>query len=330
MSPPKSKRRAALAAKASDAGASAAKQLAAIKDVYAYGLRKVLATISGEPLTGSQPFTAHHSPMNEPLGRSRSYATLSLPLDEMRALGKQYGATLNDMVVTLVDEGVHRYLRETGRPFPHRLVSFCPVSLREKGDLEAATKVTAMYVPMGEHDASIVERVHQVVAAATDAKREMRSMSKDAAMVYAVALLALAQASTASGLGRVTPPIANLVISNVPGADRTMYLHGARLLGMYSASAIAASVGLNVTVSSYDGRMDFGIVGNGATMHSLSSMASHIADAYEELKAATAAGAHRPARKTARRRSGNVARRPSNKAAGWSKPRAAVSPRRKR
>lgn len=280
----------ALADQAAAAGSAAVRQAAAIKDVYFHGLRKVLSGLSGAEPSGSLPFTAHHGPMNEPLTPARSFATLSLPMDEMRSVGRHFGATLNDTVVTLVDEGVHRYLRQTGRAFPQRLVAFCPISLRAKDDLEAATKVTAAFVRLGEHDATVVERIAQVVTAMTVAKTEIRSMSKEAAMDYAVVILALAQASTFSGIGRVAPPLANLVISNVAGAPATMYLNGARLLGMYSASAIAADIGLNVTVSSYDGRMDFGIVGSGTTMHTLPSLASLIADAYEDLEAATAAG----------------------------------------
>jgi diacylglycerol O-acyltransferase / wax synthase len=289
----RSRRPQALVDRAADAGAAAARQVAAVKDVYLHALGKFRSALAGSDPGGSQPFTARHSPMNEPLTPSRTFATLSLPMGEMRAVSKHFGATLNDMVMTLVDEGVHRYLRQTNRAYPHRLVAFCPVSLREKGDVEAATKVTAVFVHLGEHDATVVERIGQVIATMTSAKQDMRSMSKDAAMVYAVAVLGLAQASVASGIGRVAPPLANLVISNVPGATRTMYLHGARLLGMYSASAIAASIGLNATVSSYDDKMDFGFVGNGATMRSLTSLASHVADAYEELKGAVPRGRRR-------------------------------------
>jgi len=281
--------------------AAATRQVGAMVDVSRHGLGKAAALLSGSAHGGSEPFTARHSPMNEPLGRSRTYATLSLPLDEMRSVGRHFGATLNDMVMTLVDEGVHRYLRQTDRAFPHRLVAMCPISLREQGDIEAATKVSAMFVHLGEHDAGVVQRAGQVAAAMRTAKEEMRSMSKDAAMVYAVTVLGLAQASVASGIGRVAPPLANLVISNVPGAPRAMYLDGARMRGMFAVSAIAASIGLNATVSSYDGRMDFGFVGNGATMPGLTALARHVADAHEELKAAAARAAS-GRRRSARRR----------------------------
>ncbi len=91
--------------------------------------------------------------------------------------------------MTLVDEGLHRYLYQTGRAFEHRPVSFCPVSLREEGDTGSGTRVSAVFVHLGEPQATVVERIGQVVSAMDAAKREMRAMSKDAAMAYAVTAL---------------------------------------------------------------------------------------------------------------------------------------------
>lgn len=282
-------------------GLSATKQTLALRDVSIGAIKKGLAALLGEDPGGSQPFTARHAPTNEPLQTSRSLATLSLPLDEMRAVGKHFGATLNDLAVTVVDAGMHRYFRETGRPFPHRIVAMCPMSLREEGDTEGATKASAMFVHLGEHDAHVVERIDQVVATMATAKEELRSMSKDAAMVYAVAALGVAELRSAPIVDRVTPPLANVVISNVPGAREKMYLNGAPLVGTFPVSAIAASVGLNATLTSYHDRMDFGFVGCGATMYDLPELADHVREAYEELKAAARPGGRRGTRATAKR-----------------------------
>lgn len=266
-------------------GVSATKRTLAFRDVSIGALKKGLAALLGEDPGGSQPFTARHAPTNDPLQMSRSLATLSLPLDEMRAVGKHFGATLNDLAVTVVDAGTHRYFRATGRSFPHRLVAMVPMSLRDEGDTEGATKASAMFVHLGEHDAAVVERIDQVVAAMATAKEELRSMTKDAAMVYAVATLGVAELRSAPLVDRVTSPLANLVISNVPGARERMYLNGAPLVGTFPVSAIAASVGLNATLTSYHDRMDFGFVGCGATMHDLPTLAGHVRAAYEELRA---------------------------------------------
>jgi WS/DGAT/MGAT family acyltransferase len=273
----------ALVDRLADLGVSATRQTLALKDVSLGALRRGLGSLLGAVPVGSAPFTAHRGPMNEPLQMARSVATLSLPLDEMHEVGRHFGATLNDLAVTIVDEGVHRYFRQTGRAFAHRLVAFCPVSLRDEGDTAAGTKASAMFVHLGEHEANVVERIGQVVSALDAGKQELRSMSRDAAMVYAVALLGVAELTTATRVDRVTPPLANMVISNVPGGRERMYLNGAPLVGTFPVSAIAMSVGLNVTLTSYHEGMNFGFVGSGATMYDLPQLARHTRDAYDEL-----------------------------------------------
>jgi WS/DGAT/MGAT family acyltransferase len=287
-------------------GVSATRQTLAFGDVSLGALKKGLASLLGNDPSGSMPFAAHHAPMNDPLQMARSLATLSLPLDAMRAVGKHFGATLNDLSVTIVDEGVHRYLRQTGRAFPHRLVAMCPLSLRDEGDTEAGTKASAMFVHLGEHEATIVERIGQVVASMGTAKEELRAMSRDAATVYAVAALGVAELTSAPLVDRVTRPLANLVISNVPGGREKLYLNGAALVGTFPVSAIAASIGLNATLTSYHDRMDFGFVGSGATMYDLTELARHVEEAYEELQTAA----------TNRRKPGGQAKRVRGKSAG--------------
>ena len=258
----------------------------ALREVSLGAVRRGIASLFGGDPAPSQPFSAHRAPMNEPMHAARSLATLSLPIDEMRAVGRHFGATLNDLSVTIVDEGLHRYLRGTGRPCPHRLVAMCPMSLRDEGDAATGTKASAMFVPLGEPAAPVVERIRQVSAALSAAKEELRAMSKEAATTYAVALLGLAELTRAPLVERVAPPLANLVISNVPGSRERMYLNGAPLAGMFPVSAIAASIGFNATLTSYCDHMDFGFVGNGASMHGLPLLAAHVRDAYEELEAA--------------------------------------------
>jgi hypothetical protein len=63
--------------------------------------------------------------------------------------------------------------------------------------------------------------------------------------------------STTGGVGR---PTWNLVISNVPGPQFPLYCAGARLVANYPVSVITDGMGLNITVMSYDGHMDFGLI----------------------------------------------------------------------
>ncbi len=248
-------------------------------------LRKGLWNWMGGKTEGSVPFAAHRGPMNEPVMNARTVATLSLPLKAMRRVARHYDATLNDLAMALIDEGVHRYLAELGQPFDHRLVAMCPVSMREKTDSAAGSKISAVFVRLGTPEATVLERLAQVSESMDAAKAEVRSMSKETALGYAAGLLGLAGLTAVTHVDRVTPPSANLVISNVPGWERQLYLHGAPLVGAYPVSAIAVGVGLNATVISSNDRMDFGFVANGASLRRLPALAAHVEAAWQDLLA---------------------------------------------
>lgn len=259
-----------------------------LNQVSVSALRKVFAGLVGAHLEGSMPFAAHHAPTNEPLKIGRSFATLSLPLEEMHDVGRHFGATLNDVAVSVVDAGLHAYLRETGRAFGHPLIAMCPVSLRAGDDTAIGTRVSALFVRLGEPCAEMADRIRQVTTSVAAAKKELAAMSKEAAMTYAVGLVALAGVGASTHLDRVAHPACNLVISNVAGVKEPRYLNGARLMGIYPVSALAASIGLNATLASYHDSMNFGFVGNAAVFDDISQLAHHTLQAYQELKKAAA------------------------------------------
>ena len=143
-----------------------------------------------------------------------------------------------------------------------------------------------MFARLGEPGASVSERIRQVVDSVATCKKELGRLSNEAAMTYAVGLVTLAGLGASTHLDRVAHPACNLVISNVAGAKETRYLNGARLLGIYPVSALAASIGLNATFASYHDSMDFGFVGNSAAFDDLPQLARCAREAYDELKEA--------------------------------------------
>ncbi|MCV7329366.1 wax ester/triacylglycerol synthase family O-acyltransferase [Mycobacterium cookii] len=275
-----------LAGRIVDSIRGAITQVEAVNQVSFGALRKVFAGLVGSHLEGSLPFAAQHAPTNEPLKIGRRFATLSLPLEEMREVGRHFGATLNDVAATVVDAGLHNYLREADRAFAHPFIAMCPVSLRADDDTAIGTRVSAMFARLGEPGASVSERIRQVVDSVATCKKELGRLSNEAAMTYAVGLVALAGLGASTHLDRIAHPACNLVISNVAGGKETRYLNSARLLGIYPVSALAASIGLNVTLASYHDNMDFGFVANAAAIDDLPQLARCAREAYEELKEA--------------------------------------------
>ncbi len=117
-------------------------------------------------------------------------------------------------------------------------------------------------------------------------------MSRETAMLYAISAFTLGEvADLLPTRSSVTGPIANLVLSNVPGGRSPLYLSGGTLTGMYPISALGLGIGLNVTLASYADSMDFGLVGNGVAMKRLPDLARYIEEAFGELKATLARSA---------------------------------------
>jgi diacylglycerol O-acyltransferase / wax synthase len=111
-------------------------------------------------------------------------------------------------------------------------------------------------------------------------------MSKSALMQYAALLLAPMLLSLIPGAaGRVRPAF-NVVISNVPGPTKPLYFRGARLEAIYPLSIPFHGYGLNITVSGYDGELDFGFTGCRDTVPHLQRLAVYAGDALTELEAA--------------------------------------------
>lgn len=263
---------------------TALRQALALRDLSFDILKKSLERLRLRPREGSQPFTAPHSAMNEPVRTARSFAAMELSISAIKAVSKAFDGTINDVAVAVVDAGLHRYLEQIGRPVKQPLVVMCPVSLRAAGDTEATTKVSAIFVPLGAPGAAIGDRMERVMAALNSAKDNVRAFSNDAAMMYGISAFGLGEAADAARLGRYTGHIANFVLSNVPGAREELYLAGAHLKGIYPVSMLGAGVGLNVTLVSSGDRLGFGLVGNGASLPHLSDFARYIGEAFEELQ----------------------------------------------
>jgi hypothetical protein len=82
-------------------------------------------------------------------------------------------------------------------------------------------------------------------------------------------------------------PVWNLVISNVPGPQFPLYMAGARLEANYPVSVITDGMGLNITVMSYCGHLDFGIVADREQMPDVALLMGWLADELAELMPAT-------------------------------------------
>ncbi len=78
-------------------------------------------------------------------------------------------------------------------------------------------------------------------------------------------------------------PIANLVISNVPGPDFPLYLGGAEMKAGFPLGPVMEGMGVNITVMSYRGILNWGIIACPESIPRLWSLIAAVPRALDEL-----------------------------------------------
>jgi len=86
-----------------------------------------------------------------------------------------------------------------------------------------------------------------------------------------------------SRLANVLPPLANVVISNVPGVQQQLYFAGAKIVSYYPVSIPAHGMALNVTVQSYNGRLDYGLIGCRRALPDIADLADSLLAEHRKL-----------------------------------------------
>lgn len=228
---------------------------------------------------------------NGQIAAARSFATASLPLDRVRRVAAAHGATVNEVVLTAIGGALRQYLDDHGGVPRKSLIAAVPVSLRAAGNVDATTLATMTLASLATDVADPVARLAQVRAASAAAKavmKELRGALPTDFPSLGVPWLLSAGAAVYGRLGIANriPPIANLVVSNVSGPPVPLYLAGARLKTYWPVSIVEHGLGLNVTLQSYAGSLDFGLVAARAGLPDLHRLARGLLDAFAELEQA--------------------------------------------
>jgi predicted transcriptional regulator YheO len=86
------------------------------------------------------------------------------------------------------------------------------------------------------------------------------------------------------GLSNWVKPIANILVSNMPGPSEIMYFKDSQLLATYPISTITPGGGVNITMVTYNGQANIGLVCCNNNIDSLEPLAQYCLEAFDMLE----------------------------------------------
>lgn len=252
------------------------------------------AALPSRPVRWFGPRTA----MNANITSQRAFASVSIPLAEVKQIAKAHGASVNEVVLATCSGALRSRLHRVGKLPAEPLLAAVPVSLREAGNTQMNTQAWMMRISLASDVADPLVRLRTIHAASSSAKALTSSVKSvlptDFPSLGAPWLIGgLTALYARSRLAERMPPIANVTISNVPGSPVPLYLAGAKMLTYYPASIPIHGIALNITVESYNGSLDFGLTACRKAMPDLADLARDMLDAHRELLATVKGAAPR-------------------------------------
>jgi diacylglycerol O-acyltransferase / wax synthase len=202
------------------------------------------------------------TPFNVPPGPHRRFEVVRAGLDEFKQVKNAFGTTVNDVVLAVVTGALAFFLQSRGRRTEGVELKACiPVSVRSDGDSEAmGNQLTQIMAPLPVFIDDPVARLLHVKEAMDGLKESRQALAASAiASLQGFAPPTLhAQASRMNFSGRFF----NLLVTNVPGPQFPLYVLGRRLESMFPIAFLAGDRALAVAIMSYNGGMNFGLLGD--------------------------------------------------------------------
>jgi WS/DGAT/MGAT family acyltransferase len=233
-------------------------------------------------------------PLNVAIGPHRRVAWVESNLADFKAIKNKLGGTVNDAVLTVVSGAIGRWLRTRGvRTEGLELRALVPVSTRSEDQKHRlGNQITVMRAPLPVYCADPVERLGIVREAMDGLKKSKQALGAEVIsglQDFAPPTL-LAQASRINFSTRMF----NLIVTNVPGPQFPLYLLGRELQQIIPIAFLPESHALAIAIMSYNGKVEFGLLGDYDAMSDLEDLGGYLEDALEELL--RAAGGRRSAR----------------------------------
>jgi WS/DGAT/MGAT family acyltransferase len=231
------------------------------------------------------PFQTPLTILNGRVSGSRRFVAQSWPLSRIKRLAKSLDATVNDIVLTMSGGALRRYLVDRDALPTEPLTAMTPVSFRPAdADIEG-NSFSVVFASLATEIGDELGRLRAVQRSMGEAKRLLGGMNSSEIPIFtSVVALPVLVPHLLRVSGR-TRPTFNVTVSNVPGPREKLYWNGAELLGMYPLSIVSHGQALNITVTSINDSLDFGIVACRRSVPHAQRLIDYLDEALAELEA---------------------------------------------
>ena len=234
--------------------------------------------------TPGQPsiFEARRTSLNAVAGVEKVYHRTRVPLADAKLAAKRHGASVTDFVMAVTSGALRRLLIDRGEVLRRDLIAFVPINVRPEGDAALlGNQISGMLVAL---HADVVEPVERLKAIAKDSsktvgvQRQSRAqMFQDMPRVLGPLVMSLgAKFLSAFGLFDLLPPMANLMVSSVPGPPIALWLSGHRVVSAAPVGPLLGPFALNITVLGFEQNLEFGLLGSADTMPDLAVLRDYL------------------------------------------------------
>lgn len=229
-------------------------------------------------------FQAPDTILNQCITGSRRFAAQSYSLDRLKRLSGAFNCTLNDVVLSMCGHALREYLISQNALPDRPLIAMVPMSLR-KDDSAGGNQIAMILANLGTHICDPANRLRVVQASVREAKKRFSQMSPEEILNFTALSMAPTGLNLLTGLAPKWRAF-NVIISNVPGPHEPLYWNGARLEGMYPVSIVLDRIALNMTLTSYRGQIEFGLIACRRTLPSMQRLLDYLEQSIRELEIA--------------------------------------------
>jgi len=233
---------------------------------------------------------APRTPLNAPIGPHRRIEWLSMDLEEVKEIKNRLGGTVNDVILATVAGAVRAFFKYR-QFFPDDLhfKVVVPVSVRspeERGTL--GNRASAWITELPIHIADPATRLANVREATADLKESREALGAEL-MIKVADFAGTNLMSLGVGvMNRLLRPY-NLIVTNIPGSQDPFFLLEAQMLEGYPLVPLFANQGIGIALSSYVGRLYWGLNADWDLLPDLQTFAEALQRSFAELREAASA-----------------------------------------